>query len=60
MCVILPRALAKINCGHFDNIYFLKNTHRKTSYVCNNISSYFKHYRKHVVIHSEVSAYVLN
>jgi hypothetical protein len=41
-------------------IFILKNVHRKTNCIYNNISSYSRNYRKYAVTHSEDNANVLN
>jgi hypothetical protein len=59
--VILPRALTGNKLGHFYNIYFFKKCEfRRLVTYAKNISSYSKHYRKHAIIKSEVTANVLN
>jgi hypothetical protein len=47
------------NCRHFD-ILFLKLPMGRAVGNVTNISSHFRHYRQHAVIHFEVSANILN
>jgi hypothetical protein len=55
-----PGPWPKINCGHFDNIYFLKMPIGRLVAYITNISSFSKQYRKHAVIRLQVNALVLN